>query len=317
MSTATANPETSHVTGAAETLELGFTAVRVSFCWWGTSKTLTEGQKEDVAHTFDADRHFLSARKKLIDTRHSSYKPVAKVKRDIVSFWKLNTLPFPEPGIRLLPHSKLSDFEEFMQKARANLAEAVEGLQDAYADIRHKAEHDLGSLFSDGDYPSDLRGLFSVSHNIENVSAPDYLLTLRPDLYDREVARVKGLFSQAVDLAEQAFTDELSKLVANLRDRMTPGADGMAKVFGDGCVDNLKAFIGRFRELSVKSNDDLEKLVTECDNLTRGVSAEQFRGLPELRTHLAEKLGEVQEQIEKNLQVAPRRRITRRPATPE
>jgi hypothetical protein len=301
----------------AETLQLQYAAMRVSFTWWGTRKALTDDQKEEAATNFDADKGYLSASKKLIDTKHPAYKPLAKVKRSIVSYWKMKTLPFPEPGIRLLPQAKLEEFEAFMQNARSELAEAVAGLQESYSQIRRKAEHDLGRLFNEDDYPSDVSDLFSVCWNVESVTPPDWLLELKPQWYEREMQRVRSLFNNAVELAEQAFIKEMSDLVTTLRDRLTDNADGTPNVFGDGCVEKLKAFISRFQELSVKSNDDLERLVSECDSLTHGVTADHFRGLPELRQHVAAKLAEVQAAMEPHIQALPRRKIIRRPAATE
>ena len=49
-------------------------AVRVHFTWWGVHKTLTAQQKEEVGHTYAADARFLTAGKKLIDTRHEAFR---------------------------------------------------------------------------------------------------------------------------------------------------------------------------------------------------------------------------------------------------
>jgi len=170
----------------------------------------------------------------------------------------------------------------------------------------------LGRLFNEDDYPDTIENLFAVQWNVENVNPPDYLLELKPGLYERELQRVRSMFNNAVEMAEEAFVSDMAKLVDGLHERLTDNEDGTPKVFGDGCVDKLKDFIGRFRELSVRSNDDLEKLVNECDQLTRGVTADTFRNIPELRQHVAQKLAEVKEAMESDLVVLPRRKIKRR-----
>jgi len=43
-------------------------AVRVSFTWFGTRRTLSAEQKAQAADTFGAEGSFLSAGKKLLDT---------------------------------------------------------------------------------------------------------------------------------------------------------------------------------------------------------------------------------------------------------
>jgi hypothetical protein len=56
-------------------------AVRVSLSWFGTRKTLTAEQRSQAADTFGAEGAFLSAGKKLLDTKHEAYKGVTTVNR--------------------------------------------------------------------------------------------------------------------------------------------------------------------------------------------------------------------------------------------
>jgi len=44
-------------------------AARVAFCWFGVRKTLTPEQKAQAADTFGAEGQYLSAGKKLLNTR--------------------------------------------------------------------------------------------------------------------------------------------------------------------------------------------------------------------------------------------------------
>jgi hypothetical protein len=45
-------------------------AVRVSLTWFGTRKSLTAEQKAEAAEPFGAEANFISAGKKLLDTKH-------------------------------------------------------------------------------------------------------------------------------------------------------------------------------------------------------------------------------------------------------
>ncbi len=57
-------------TSAADRLRAGMAAVRVSISWFGTRKSLTTEQKAEAATPFGAEAEFLSATKKLLDTKH-------------------------------------------------------------------------------------------------------------------------------------------------------------------------------------------------------------------------------------------------------
>jgi hypothetical protein len=93
---------TTSTTIAAQRLRTTMAAVRVAFTWFGVSKTLTPEQRATAAEAFDAEGPFLRATKKLLDTKDPAYRAVTAVRGKITSFWKSQSMPFPEPGIRLI-----------------------------------------------------------------------------------------------------------------------------------------------------------------------------------------------------------------------
>src|ERR1022692_3843896 len=85
-------------------------AVRVSFTWFGVRKSLTNEQKNQAAESFGAEGEYLSARKKIIDTKHVAYKGVTTVRGKVVAYWRNLTLPYPEPGVRLIRQHEIDRF---------------------------------------------------------------------------------------------------------------------------------------------------------------------------------------------------------------
>ncbi len=124
---------------AAERLRTTMAAVRVSLSWFGTRKTLTPEQKAEAAETFGASAQFLSAGKKLIDTNHRAYKAVTTVRGKILSYWKSMSLPYPEPGIRLIRQDRVEEFAAKLREFQEELAEAVENLDRHYSDLKRAA----------------------------------------------------------------------------------------------------------------------------------------------------------------------------------
>jgi hypothetical protein len=100
------------------------------------------------------------------------------------------------------------------------LTEAVAELDRRYDELRQAARRRLGDLFDAADYPVSLIGLFAIEHDYPSVEPPDYLRQLSPELYEQECRRVQARFDEAVQLAEQAFLEELSKLVSHLGERL-------------------------------------------------------------------------------------------------
>jgi hypothetical protein len=305
------------LTTPAHRLRATMAAVRVSYTWLGTQKTLTREQKAQAAEAFDAEGQFLSAGKKVIDTGHSAFRAVTAVRGKVDHFWKGQSLPFPEPGVRLIRHDALESFSAQMADFRTELDDAVANLDRHYGELKQAARERLGSLFNSADYPETLVGLFGVIWDFPNVEPPEYLVRLSPGLYEAERARVSARFEEAVQLAEQAFLEEFARLVAHLTERISGvGEDGQPRVFRDSAVENLSGFFARFRELNVRSNDQLDALVAEAQRAVRGVGAQQLRDGEGLRREVATQLSRVQASLDAMLVERPRRRIIRQAAGP-
>jgi hypothetical protein len=300
-------------TTAAQRLRMTMAAVRVSLSWFGTRKTLTAEQKQEAAEPFGTDARFLSAGKRLLDISHPAYKAVTAVRGKVQSYWKSMSVPYPEPGIRLIRQDKIDEFAAQMREFQEQLAEAVENLDRHYSELKATARQRLGSLFDPADYPDSLEGLFDVSFDFPSIEPPPYLQQLNPRLFEEESRRVQSRFDEAVRLAEQAFTGELAKLVSHLTERLSGTEDGHPKIFRDTAVENLNEFFQRFRELNVRSNEQLDELVARAQRIVRGIEPQDLRDNQSLRQHVATEMAVVQGVLDGLLVDRPRRNILRRP----
>jgi hypothetical protein len=316
MTTITLNPAAARdVSSPAQRLRQVSAAVRVSFTWLGVRKTLSPEQRSQAAESFGAEGDFLSARKKLLDTTHAAYKEVTAVRGRVIHFWKALTLPYPEPGVRLIRQEQIDSFNQQLTSYRAELQDAVAKLDDHYDELKSAARRRLGELHNPADYPPTLRGLFDLAWEFPNVQPPDYLLQLNPAIYEQERNRIAGRFEEAVRLAEQAFLNEFAGLVSHLCERLSAPSDGEKKVFRDTAVTNLVEFFDRFRQLNVHSSDQLDTLVDQAQNLVRGVEPQTLRANETLRQHVATHLSSVQAVLDGMLIDRPRRSLIRnRPA---
>ena len=312
MSVVLEEPDSQSLT-PAQRLRTTMAAVRVAISWFGVRKTLTPQQKAQAADTFGAEGQFLSAGKKLLDTSHPAFKAVTTVRGQIMAFWRGISLPYPEPGIRLIRQDDIGAFTLQLTTLKAELGEAVDSLDRHYAELKRAARGRLGSLYNEADYPASLRDLFGVEWDFPSVEPPEYLRQLSPHLYQEECRRVQQRFDEAVRLAEEAFLGELAKLVGHLTERLSGSEDGKPKVFRDSAVENLSEFFGRFRQLNIGSNDQLDQLVDQVQSIVRGVNPQELRDKNSLRQYVATELSAVQATLDGLLVDRPRRNILRRP----
>jgi hypothetical protein len=315
MSTLLDEPATRRTsdTAPAQRLRTTMAAMRLSFTWFGTRKTLSPQQKAQAAESFGAEGEYLSAGKKLLNVRHPKFKAVTQIRGRASQFWKSMSLPFPEPGLRLIRQDDVASVNVQMTTLKAELEEAVEELNRHYEELKSSARQRLGNLYNESDYPVTLIGLFDLAWEFPSVEPPDYLQRLSPELYRQECERMQSRFNEAVQLAEAAFTEELAKLVEHLSDRLTGQQDGKPKVFRDTAITNLTEFFQRFQRLNVRSNEQLDELVAQAQEIVRGVQPQQLRENLDLRVHVAEQLENVQQVLGDLLVDRPRRNILRKP----
>jgi len=296
----------------AQRLRATMAAVRVSITWMGTRKTLTPEQKAEAAEPFGAEARFLSAGKRLLDTAHPAFKSVTAVRSRAVSYWKSVSLPYPDPGIRLIRQDAIDAFTVQLRQFQEELAEVVANLDRHYNDLKAAARQRLGSLYNAGDYPQSLAGLFEIAYEFPAIEPPAYLQGLNPQLYEEECRRVQSRFDEAVKLAEEAFTAELARLVSHLTERLAGQEDGKPKIFRDSIVENLTEFFARFRTLNIRSNDQLDQLVADAQRIIRGVEPQDLRDNAGLRQQVATEMSRVQSVLDGLLVDRPRRNILRR-----
>lgn len=300
MSTALEPPHVDHNTGAtfAKELQKQTAAVRLTHAKFGVRKSLSKQQIQQAAASFHAEADQLNATKKLLDTRDEHYRAATQVISRARNYWRMITVPYPIPGIRLIRKDLIPEFDSALVGFRGELQDAAKQLEDKYAELRNEAQERLGELFDTNDYPSTLQDRFSLGWDYPSVDPPDYLRQLNPKLYEEQQQRVAERFEEAVRMAEDAFTSELQKLVSHLVDRLSGEEDGKPKVFRDSAISNLSEFIDRFRSMSIGSNEELSRLVDEAERIVGGVDAGDLRKDANLKKGIAAGMAKVAELLD-------------------
>jgi hypothetical protein len=299
-------------TTPGDRLQSQTTAARLHIRWPGIRKTLDDSQKQRAAEAFEADLKSLSAAKKLLDTSHPRFKAVSKVRTQAVAYWRGVTMPYIETGVRLIRRDDVAAFDAQMSRYRDELATAVELLDQCYGELIQQARARLGDLFSPEDYPTSLNDLFAITWEYPSTTPPEYLRQVAPDLYQAECSRVRQRFSEAVQMAEAAFAEELATLVNHLADKLSGEDDGKPKVFRDTAVTNLLEFFDRFQHLNINSDAQLDQLVTRARSVVGGVGPQHLRDQSSLRREVASGLAQVSTSLDHWISDRPRRSIQRR-----
>ena len=172
MSTLTVSDVPLGAEGAAQRLRRTAAAARVTLHWWGTHRALTAGQREEIGAATAADARLLTAGKRLVDTRHEAFRRLTSVRTRITGYWRGVSLPYVEPGVRLIRQADVPAFAHALEGFREELHEAEAQLNAAYEEVKADARRRLGRLFDPADYPPEVRGLFGVEWDFPSVEGP-------------------------------------------------------------------------------------------------------------------------------------------------
>jgi hypothetical protein len=271
---------------------------------------LNSQQMQQAAAEFHADASFLHGSKRLLNTNAKPLRDVSAAMIQAYWLWKTWTVPYPERQIRLLRRDRIDMFRAEMAKIQDSLKAASEAAQEQYETLKDEARQRLGDLFNADDYPTSLIGQWTVSYDFPSVEPPDYLRQLNPRLYEEQQAIVRRRFEEAIQLTEQAFTEELAQHVKGMVEKLQPTPEGeRQKVIQTRSIDNMLDFFRRFRELNVGSNDELERLARDAEAAVQGVDVKALRGDTDTRTRVREALSGLSGRIDALMVDAPVREI--------
>lgn len=310
MSTTDTTPaENATVERAASELRQTMGAVKLSFSWLGTQRKLSDAQTKQAADTFHAATDLVTASKRLIDTKNTTYRVLTTLKSQASAYWRSMTLPYPQDGVRLIKQLDIGAFEDKMREYKEQLVAAAANLQLEYETIKTAAREKLGDLYNPDDYPQSLEGVFDIRWEYPPVEPPNYLITFTPELYQQEQQRVQQRFETAVVMAENAFAEQLQDMISHLIERLTDEPDGTKKTFKVSAIENFKEFSENFRRMNIRSNAQLDRLIEQAANIVSGVDVTELRKNNNLRQNLTNQMSEVKTALDSLITNAPRRRV--------
>ena len=108
----------------------------------------------------------------------------------IDAYWRSMTLPFPEPGIRLIRLEHVEELNRQMAAYSAELQDAAADLEREFDALKAETARQLGLLFEPSDYPTTLLGYFAVHWDFPNLEPPSNLIWLSPSVHQLEEYRI-------------------------------------------------------------------------------------------------------------------------------
>ncbi len=254
------------------------TGCRLSTFGMTTRRTMSKAQIERVAETFHADSEHVGGSRKVIDRKHELVKPIYALLLRAKALIVAHTIDYPERGLRLAKVGKIDWLNEKVSEMQTELESYLVQLDEGWDEIKQQARERLGELYCEADYAVTPSRSFGLEISFPAIEPDRRLMTLHPELYAREQARIQSRFDDAVRNAEAAAAEQLQKLLQHFVAKLTEtDEDGKRKTFKDSTFTNIIEFVQQFRELSIGSNDQLDELVGQIEQVASGIDISKVR----------------------------------------
>ena len=89
-----------------------------------------------------------------------------------------------------------------------------------------------------------------------------------------------------------------------------PGTSNLRRQGVRFVIDNLKDFFGKFKSMSLGSNEELDELVKQAECVIQGVKPEGIRENRDVRESVREGMKAIGQQLDKMVELKPTRVVT-------
>lgn len=301
MSTATITPdvETQGANLARETVYIS-----VSFGLLGNSRKVSNSAVE-----VDADKSLIKVSKTLLESKELD--AIRKADGELRRYLYDICLPF-DVGIYLLPIKLIATVEDRLRAYQGKREELVDAFLAAYPSLCTVAEENLRSLYSARDYPSEavVRSKFFFQWRYISFGTPEALKAISESMFENEREKAANRMEEASGEITAVMRATMAELVAHLRDRLTPGADGKPKILRDTAVTNLTDFLKTFDLRNVTNDEALAKTVADCKRILSDIpDVDILRNVASYRSKVQADMSAVSAELDKLVQEKPSRKF--------
>jgi hypothetical protein len=276
-------------------------------CWTGRARIPSRVLLSGSNHA-DVDPRFVGAHKRLVDG--ATLKAVETVRGEARAWLYAQSLPFPLEGVVFVPTAQISAVDAKLAEFAAAFKTAADTFAADFAALRDTARTNLGSLYSDADYPADVRRRFAFGWRFLSLAPAGETQLLDPALVQREREKFSALMAEAAEQAVTALRVRFAETIDRMVDRLSGEREGgKARIFRDSLVTNLHEFLDAFQVLNISDDKALAALVEKARLATAGVEAADLRSDENLRAHVASQMTTVQDAIDGMLVDRPTRKL--------
>jgi len=232
--------------------------------------------------------------KNLLPTKNNELQVLQQVTGMIRKDFDKHTLPWSVDGMRILKSDRYMDFSQEVRGWQDQWEQARNAFLDAYPTLKREAEHALGSMYDESDYPTtgELRHRFRFDIRFMPIADDrDW----RIDVGDDVKAKLReDIRSQLIEVERKAMASAWSRVQDVLEKTVERLSDPTA-VFRDSLVDNAVELCQIMPSLNISNDPEMNAVKATIERTLAKFSGnvDALRHDPLERTVAADRLAEV------------------------
>lgn len=266
--------------------------LRVRYGSIGNSRKVSGAQ----VLTTDADVSLLRVSKTLLES--PELEAIRKHDSQLRKWLGNTCLPY-DIGIQLLPVGLIQQAELKLTEHKHERDILIDAFVTAYPKIKIESQKQLGTLYVESEYPTveEVKAKFRFDWQYITFGIPGQLQKINPELYKQEQDKAAAQLQEAAHEVVAVMRGTLYEMVNHLKDRLTPGADGKAKILKEPAINKLKEFLNTFDLRNVTDDKELAIEVQKVRSLLGGTTAAALRSSDEWREKIRKGMENVTESL--------------------
>jgi hypothetical protein len=183
-------------------------------------------------------------------------------------------LPFPMAGLHLVPKDSIDEIDNRLEMLKSDFWSKVETFAAFYEDAREEAKNALGDLFSETDYPQDIKQKFRFTWSFVVLDVPSKASFLSPDIYQKEKQKFQDLMAETRELAMAALREEFGEVINHLSDKII--SSDKPKTIRSNMTNRINEFLDGFSDRNLFQDDKLSALVEEARGLVKTINGNSY-----------------------------------------
>jgi hypothetical protein len=247
-------------------------------CW--TARKLDKRVSQEVDATNGARARAGNYNKNLL-AGTQKLDNIVKFAANARAWHNINTLPWSDNGLRLLPVENFLPYKERLSELDQEYNALVQDFLTSYPDLVDAAAFQLGTLFDRTEYPEaeQIKDKFRFRYVFSPVpTAGDWRINIGQQSREELEAQCNNSINDRVQGAMKEAWTRLHDCLSHVSERLEDsGEETKRKVFRDSLVENAQELVGMLKMFNVTKDPELERARLLMAQTFTGLDAKELR----------------------------------------